>query len=212
MLQPGPLKAKYKHPAPDRGGADLLGDAVDKDVEVNYEDAEDEASSEDEIVPAEQVRKKRVLVEASRRRKRHKGDGETTDPDVLALLPVGLARRGRLGMAAWVIFGFGASLRPSQNLGLRQCDLIPPGSGEGQPRSYLAFMSAVFGVLRGSGTTQRVWSFDYAELANFVPYELRHAGPSWERLLHLRTLAEVQMRGRWKTLKSVMRYEEAVRL
>ena len=62
MLQPGPLKAKYKHPAPDRGGADLLGDAVDKDVEVNYEDAEDEASSEDEMVPAEQVRKKRALV------------------------------------------------------------------------------------------------------------------------------------------------------
>jgi len=90
---------------------------------------------------------------------------------------------------------------------------------------YLAFMSAVFSVLRGNGTTRRVWSFDYAQLVacwrkvttslqhpNFVPYELRHAGPSWERLLNLRTLAEVQKRGRWKTLKSVMRYEKAGRL
>ena len=48
--------------------------------------------------------------------------------------------------------------------------------------------------------------------ASFAPYELRHAGPSWEKLLNLRTQAEVQKRGRWKTLKSVMRYEKAGRL
>ena len=32
VLQPGPLRAKYKHPPPDRCGADLLGDVEILDV------------------------------------------------------------------------------------------------------------------------------------------------------------------------------------
>ena len=42
-----------------------------------------------------------------------------------------------------------------------------------------------------------------------VPYMLRHAGPSYDILTKLRTLPEVQRRGRWLSLTSVRRYEKA---
>ena len=46
----------------------------------------------------------------------------------------------------------------------------------------------------------------------FVPYSLRHSGPSWDRSeLHL-TLDEVQRRGRWQGPKTVMRYERSSRV
>ena len=90
---------------------------------------------------------------------------------------------------------------------------------------YLKYLDAIFKQLRGAGGRQRVWQFNYAELLNewrpaaralgcpdFVPYELRHSGPSWERMRGWRSLPTVQKRGRWKALKSVMRYEKAGRL
>ena len=68
-----------------------------------------------------------------------------------------------------------------------------------------------------------LWSFSYPEVAKifstaasslgvpFTPYMLRHSGPSWDRLQNLRTLAEVQKRGMWQSMRSIIRYEQAAR-
>ena len=40
----------------------------------------------------------------------------------------------------------------------------------------------------------------------FVPYSLRHAGASADYLNRLRTIQEVQFRGRWRTERSLKRY------
>mmetsp|Transcript_1875 Transcript_1875/g.4097 ORF Transcript_1875/g.4097 Transcript_1875/m.4097 type:complete len:437 (+) Transcript_1875:86-1396(+) len=65
-----------------------------------------------------------------------------------------------------------------------------------------------------------LWDFGYPELTarlrevtetlqvSFVPYQLRHAGPSWDRLKNYRSLAEVQKRGLWQSFRSVVRYEK----
>jgi len=44
------------------------------------------------------------------------------------------------------------------------------------------------------------------------PYQLRHSGPSYDRALGKRTLAEIKLRGRWKSDSSVRRYEKAGRV
>ena len=49
-------------------------------------------------------------------------------------------------------------------------------------------------------------------LGHTVPYQMRHSGPSIDRCLSLRTIEECQKRGRWKTWKSLTRYEKAARL
>eukprot|EP00974_Lingulodinium_polyedra_P051784 4979751-Lingulodinium_polyedra.AAC.1 len=45
----------------------------------------------------------------------------------------------------------------------------------------------------------------------FVPCQLRHSGPSWDRLRNLRPLLEVQKRGMWASYAPVARYEKAAR-
>ena len=45
-----------------------------------------------------------------------------------------------------------------------------------------------------------------------TPYNMRHSGPSIDRSQNLRPLLEVQKRGRWKSHKSVARYEKSARL
>ena len=45
-----------------------------------------------------------------------------------------------------------------------------------------------------------------------TPYQLRHAGASWDFAAGLRNLAEVQRRGRWKATASVRRYEKGGRV
>ena len=44
------------------------------------------------------------------------------------------------------------------------------------------------------------------------PYMLRHGGPSYDRAYTLRTLEEIQKRGRWKSANSVRRYEKGGRV
>ena len=44
------------------------------------------------------------------------------------------------------------------------------------------------------------------------PYLLRHAGPSHDRALGLRTIEAIQQRGRWSTRTSMVRYEKQSRL
>ena len=41
-----------------------------------------------------------------------------------------------------------------------------------------------------------------------VPYQLRHAGASWDRFKKFRTQLEVKMRGRWASDSSMTRYEK----
>ena len=43
-------------------------------------------------------------------------------------------------------------------------------------------------------------------------YRLRHGGASYDAAMRHRTVAEIQTRGRWQTLKSVKNYEKGTRL
>ena len=73
---------------------------------------------------------------------------------------------------------------------------------------------------RRKGTT--LFNLDYAKLLTVwhqvlrqiglpqtfaVLYQMRHSGPSHDRLHQLRTALEVKMRGRWASDTSVKRYE-----
>ena len=46
----------------------------------------------------------------------------------------------------------------------------------------------------------------------FVPYSLRHSGPSWDKVEGRLSLDEIQRRGRWQNPKTVMRYERSSRV
>ena len=80
-------------------------------------------------------------------------------------------------------------------------------------------------ILTRGQKSQGLWSFDYPTyLAAFkrcrvkinepelIPYQLRHSGPSIDRSRGWRDIMEVQKRGRWRTFKSVARYEKHGRL
>lgn len=70
----------------------------------------------------------------------------------------------------------------------------------------LLWMRRVFPVLRRGDEAERVWTFDYPTVAReisrcammlgcaFVPYQLRHSGPSWERLLKRKSLRTFRRR------------------
>ena len=85
----------------------------------------------------------------------------------------------------------------------------------------LLWMKRAFELMRQGDRTQKVWNFSYPEVAKqiavaaaqldveFVPYQLRHSGPSWDRLKERRTLKEIQKRGHWGSFSSVTRYERA---
>ncbi len=87
----------------------------------------------------------------------------------------------------------------------------------------LRFLEPVFEHMRTSCPNQKVFEFQYNALAakvriaadslgvKFVPYQVRHSGPAWDRLKGRRTLHEVMKRGHWRTFASVQRYEKATR-
>ena len=50
------------------------------------------------------------------------------------------------------------------------------------------------------------------QILPMVPYQLRHSGPSWDRLKNHPSLPDVQRRGRWKTRASLVRYEKSAML
>ena len=78
----------------------------------------------------------------------------------------------------------------------------------------------VLAVLAVGDKDAAVWNFDYPSLCRqiqqvseelaipFVPYMVRHSGPSWDRLQNRRTLAEIQKRGMWAARQSVARCED----
>ena len=79
----------------------------------------------------------------------------------------------------------------------------------------------------GKSPDQRLFDFTHSDMAgafkaglewlhlsqwDFVPYCLRHGGPSADRADHSRTVEQVQRRGRWASEKSLRRYEQTGRL
>ena len=87
----------------------------------------------------------------------------------------------------------------------------------------LEWYKEILAALAVGDPDEKVWSFDYRELCieikkasdligvPFVPYMLRHSGPSWDRMKNYRTLQEIQKRGLWESHKSVARYEQGAR-
>ena len=84
----------------------------------------------------------------------------------------------------------------------------------------LLWLGDLLAVLADRPRGRKVWDFTYPELVvqfrraaslagvAAVPYQLRHSGPSWDRLKNLRSLEEIQKRGRWVSFASVRRYEK----
>lgn len=83
----------------------------------------------------------------------------------------------------------------------------------------------LFKILKENHPEEELWDFDYSEytkifrkvtkelgIEQVTPYQTRHSGPSIDRARGYRTQSEVQKRGQWKAVKSVMRYEKAARL
>ncbi len=50
------------------------------------------------------------------------------------------------------------------------------------------------------------------QVDGLVPYSLRHAGASKDALCKIRTLREIQKRGRWRAHRSITRYEQGGRV
>ena len=84
------------------------------------------------------------------------------------------------------------------------------------------FLSDVFETIKELGPpSSKVWGFDDPDMAEsfksatealglapFVPYQLWHSGPSWDRLHARRSQTAVMKRGRWRSLASLARYEK----
>ena len=89
---------------------------------------------------------------------------------------------------------------------------------------WLEWAGPIFEELSRGKAGQSIWPFCYPSfLAQFklaskalglglVPYLMRHSGPSIDRAKGWRSQAECQKRGRWRSWKSLVRYEKAARL
>ena len=89
---------------------------------------------------------------------------------------------------------------------------------------HLMWLSQAFAILVKGEPKSPLWPFSYAEVQKeinkiarfwgiqFVPYQLRHAGPAHDRLENLRSQEEVQKRGGWKAQRSMVRYEKSARV
>ena len=89
---------------------------------------------------------------------------------------------------------------------------------------FLKWVSQALEILKEGPVDSPLWDFDYPELlAMFVraakelrikavPYQLRHAGPSWDRIRQLRSAEAVRKRGRWRRQASCARYEKHARV
>ena len=83
------------------------------------------------------------------------------------------------------------------------------------------WMGEVLQILAVGARNESLWQFTYPELVreirkqgrllgqDIVPYQLRHAGASWDIYKKHRNLCEVQRRGGWMSTKSVQRYEKS---
>jgi hypothetical protein len=88
----------------------------------------------------------------------------------------------------------------------------------------LLWLGKVLPLLKVGRPEEKIWPFTYHEVVvqfakvckeleiTAVPYQLRHTGPSWDRLQERRSLQEIQKRGQWKAHSSVPRYEKSTRV
>ncbi len=90
----------------------------------------------------------------------------------------------------------------------------------------LLFLSTIFRAIRlEKRDAEDLFDFSYhdfykalkeacaaLQILPMVPYQLRHSGPSWDRLKNHRSLLDVQRRGRWKARASLIRYEKSAML
>ena len=90
---------------------------------------------------------------------------------------------------------------------------------------WIQILRPALRVLKEGDQNRRLWSFNYPDFVKelgkaceasgvpkMVPYEMRHSGPSHDRCHKLRSLLQVQKRGRWKSTRSLVRYEKATRM
>ena len=87
------------------------------------------------------------------------------------------------------------------------------------------WLDRVLPALHSQAPEASLWTFSYAEyltvfqeaaktlgVPGLVPYQLRHSGASADRLANHRSLLSIMKRGRWKSLKSVNRYEKSAKM
>ena len=90
---------------------------------------------------------------------------------------------------------------------------------------FMPWWDRVLPTLAKGNPESRVFAFSYEHyipvfkaaaaeigLPDLVPYQARHSGASIDAANRHRSLAEIQRRGRWKTLASVQRYEKHAQL
>ena len=90
---------------------------------------------------------------------------------------------------------------------------------------HLQWLNPVWRVLHDQDAEKLVFPFGYAAymvefkrsvaalgVPGAVPYQARHSGPSIDLALRRRDLKAAKKRGRWKTDRSLRRYEKAGRL
>ena len=85
------------------------------------------------------------------------------------------------------------------------------------------WMGPIFEAIRTSGSLEEeAWPFSYPQYCRahrlgvkelgmepFVPYQVRHSAPSWDRLHNRRSRSGVGKKGRWKSQSSIDRYEKS---
>ena len=91
---------------------------------------------------------------------------------------------------------------------------------------YASWLGPLLVSLLTGAPDKKVFDFDYQRFRDlfasaqvklglkqvFILYQLRHGGPSHDRAVGMRSLAEVKQRGGWLTDNSVKRYEAHARL
>jgi integrase len=90
---------------------------------------------------------------------------------------------------------------------------------------WIQFLKPVLAILKEGDDDAPLFTFRYHRfvdevrqacervgLPKMVPYEMRHSGPSHDRMMRARSLLEIQKRGRWKTARSLVRYEKHTRM
>ena len=119
---------------------------------------------------------------------------------------------------SWTIILFPSDRLPRSKVGEADDSMV-------MDFKYLQWFSPVLRALAQGQKDEMVFNFGYPSfssalgrcvtaerLPHIVAYQARHSGASIDAAERSRTLEQIRKRGRWKTAKSVMRYEKAGRL
>lgn len=130
---------------------------------------------------------------------------------LVAGLVVEFIRGKRQGAALAILLMFTAYLRPGEAMDLQKTDLVPPmpGTKHFSLRMHPAIRDQQSKVDLGYEQLLKDWKWALKTMGlpadHAVLYQLRHSGPSHDRCLNLRPLAEVKQRGRWAADHSMKR-------